>query len=67
MILWVTPKKSSSTFSLLKKLKVQADDLEVQALNLLRASLVTTSSAFRSLLVKEDRLNPISKRPKIET
>ncbi|KAH0930988.1 hypothetical protein HID58_008105 [Brassica napus] len=61
----VTPKKSCSTFSLLKKLKVQADDLEVQvisisnaeALNLLRASLVTSSalsSAFRSLLVKED-------------
>ncbi|WZZ37598.1 hypothetical protein YC2023_033857 [Brassica napus] len=76
----VTPKKSSSTFNLLKKLKIQADDLEVQvisisnaenqALNLLRASLVTSSalsSAFRSLLVKEDRLNPISKRPKIET
>ena len=37
-----------------------------QALNLLRASLVTSSAssfAFRSLLVKEDRFNPISKKP----
>ncbi|CAF1697520.1 unnamed protein product [Brassica oleracea var. botrytis] len=41
-----------------------------EALNLLKASLVTCSalsSAFRSLLVKEDRSNPISKRLKIET
>ncbi|CAN6806018.1 unnamed protein product, partial [Brassica oleracea] len=74
----VTAKKSNSTFSILKKLKGQADDMEVQvisissaeALNLLKASLVTCSalsSAFRSLLVKEDRSNPISKRLKIET
>ncbi|CAF1696188.1 hypothetical protein HID58_050042 [Brassica napus] len=74
----VTAKKSNSTFSILKKLKGQADDMEVQvisissaeALNLLKASLVTCSalsSAFRSLLLKEDRSNPISKRLKIET
>ncbi|WZY79894.1 hypothetical protein YC2023_026278 [Brassica napus] len=64
-----------SKHSLLKKLKVQADDLEVQVisisnaevLNLLRASLVTSSalsSAFRSLLVKGRLIEPYFKETK---
>ncbi|KAG2334907.1 hypothetical protein Bca4012_000062 [Brassica carinata] len=53
----VTAKKSNSTFSILKKLKGQADDMEVQvisissaeALNLLKASLVTCSALSSAL------------------
>ncbi|EFH49285.1 hypothetical protein ARALYDRAFT_486966 [Arabidopsis lyrata subsp. lyrata] len=79
----VTPKISSSTFSMLKKFQILTDDLEVQAitisnaeaLNLLSASLVTSSalsSAFGNLIVKKPKeetvsWNPVSKKPKVET
>ncbi|KAG7553783.1 hypothetical protein ISN44_As11g001040 [Arabidopsis suecica] len=79
----VTPKISSSTFSMLKKFQILTDDLEVQAitisnaeaLNLLTASLVTSSalsSAFGNLIVKKPKeetvsWNPVSKKPKVET
>ncbi|AED90303.1 putative protein [Arabidopsis thaliana] len=79
----VTPKISSSTFSVLKKFQILTDDLEVQAitisnadaLNLLGASLVTSSalsSAFGNLIVKKPKeenvsWNPVSKKPKVET
>ena len=36
----VTPKKSSSTFNLLKKLKIQADDLEVQVISISNAEVL---------------------------
>ncbi|KAL1200582.1 hypothetical protein V5N11_032980 [Cardamine amara subsp. amara] len=76
----VTPKNATSTFCALKKFHIHIEDIEVQkvsiskahALNLLRASLVTSSvlnTAFRSLIVwksKEEKVswNPISKKPK---
>ncbi|XP_010424822.1 PREDICTED: uncharacterized protein LOC104709993 [Camelina sativa] len=79
----VTPKNSSSTFSVLKMFRIHTDDLEVQAitisnaeaLNLLSASLVTSSalsSAFGNLIMKKPKeekvsWNPVLKKPKVET
>ncbi|XP_019097287.1 PREDICTED: uncharacterized protein LOC109131132 [Camelina sativa] len=78
--LTITSMNSCSTISLLKKLQSHADDLEVkvisisnaEALNLLRASLVTSSalstalwSLFAEKLKEEtDLWNPVSKKVK---
>ncbi|KAL1200583.1 hypothetical protein V5N11_032981 [Cardamine amara subsp. amara] len=80
--LTITSMNSCSTVSLLKKLQSHADDLEVQvisisssqALNLLRASLVTSSAlstALWNLIAKKlkeetDLWNPVSKKVKEE-
>ncbi|CAH8269739.1 unnamed protein product [Arabidopsis lyrata] len=81
--LTITSMNSCSTVCLLKNLQSHADDLEVQvvsisnaeALNLLRASLVTSaalSTALWNLIAKKlkeetDLLSPVSKKVKEET
>ncbi|CAA7061801.1 unnamed protein product [Microthlaspi erraticum] len=65
----ITPMNSSSTFCLLKKLQIQAEDLEVQeisiskteATSLLRASLLTSSALNAALW------SLIAKKPEKET
>ncbi|KAL1200584.1 hypothetical protein V5N11_032982 [Cardamine amara subsp. amara] len=72
----ITPMNSCSTVCLLKKLQINTEDLQVQvisiskaeALNLLRASLVTSSAlneALCHLITKEPKKRPVCETPQL--